>query len=105
MPNEKNALVQRIRHQFGTFIEAFETSDLELSDVEMQVMGHMKQRTFDETRANDLAERWDSTQLTAATVLIVTDPKSASVEKNLREELVKNTGKQTPGQLSKVRTY
>lgn len=68
-------------------------------------MGHMKQRTFDETRANDLAERWDSTQLTAATVLIVTDPKSASVEKNLREELVANTGKKTPGQLAKVRTY
>ena len=73
---------------FGNVTEAFPIDALELSDTQPMLLGQQKQRTFDQDRAMDLVARWDITQMTAATVLIVTEPASKSTESVIRDLLI-----------------
>ena len=82
------AIVQKIRGVFGSVTEAFPIDALELSDTETMLLGRQKQRTFDQDRAMDLVARWDITQITAATVLIVSEPASKTTENLVRDQLI-----------------
>lgn len=93
-PGDKMTLLDRIRDVFGRELKSMDITAFELSSEERMLEdGVAKQRQFDQDKAQQIMDTWDSAQVTAATVMLKTGPKNPSLENLIFDKLVSQESK------------